>query len=171
MIRMPMLAVLATLAVLSSTAQSVELAMQLPRGETPDPALGELESAAMDRFFDSGIVLTSTAESSEFDMVVLCERSRQAYIDWVLLLDVAGAVADRPMGSAESLRWCLYRCRDGSASGSGTVTLPVSALQLADREKRLRSLGDATAASVLAFLRSGGDSGTDADRIAGSAGG
>ncbi len=155
----------------AAAAQSVELALQLPPGKGNEPAYGELESGTMDRFFDAGLVLTTGAESENLDIVDLCSHAHEAYIDWVLVLDLAGAAPDHPSDRAESVTWSLYRSGNAARSGSASVSLPASAMKLTDRMDRLRALGDAAAASVLAHFRSGGLSVPGTDSILGSAGG
>jgi len=164
-------AILSTIVILASAAQSVELAMQLPLGKGNDAAYGELESGAMDRFFDAGLVLTTGTESEALDVVDLCAHAHEAYIDWVLVFDMAGAAPGSSTGQAESVTWSLYRAGDAALSGSASVALPATALKLSDRMDRLRALGDAAAASVLTQFRSGGLSAPGTDSILGSSGG
>jgi len=173
MFRAPALALIATIGVLTSAAQSVELAMQLPRGEAPDAVYGELESGAMDRFFDAGLVLTTGPESDSPDIAGLCAQARDSYVEWVLLVDLDGAKSDKAL--AESLTWSLYRSRDGqspdSKAVSQAVSLPAAASLIADRSQRLRQLGEALAASVLGFLHSGASIAPGSAQPSDSAGG
>ncbi len=168
MFRASALALIASIGVLAS-AQSVELALQLPRGEAPDAAYGELESGAMDRFFDAGLVLTTGPESDSPDIEGLCAQARDSYIDWVLLVDLGAAGSDK--APAESAVWTIYRSRDGRSQGLHSVPLPAAAGQVADRMQRLRQLGEALAASVLDYLRSGASIAPASDQPSDSAGG
>ena len=168
MIRVSVLGTLLLLAPLSLLGQSVELSIRLPPGGGSDPVFGEIESRVMDRFFDAGLVLTTGEEAEELDIVGLCARSSEAYMDWTLVLDMRGAAAPAGAdakvatalreGKPEFVMWSLYRSKDGAPAGSASVSLPDSALGLADRGKRLEALGDAVAASVLPVLRSGAGS-------------
>ncbi|HUX41014.1 MAG TPA: hypothetical protein VMV83_07615 [Rectinemataceae bacterium] len=171
MMRFPLVAVMAALVSCFVPAQSIELAMRLPTGQGSDPAFGEFESGAMDRFFDAGLILTSVAESETPDIVDLCMHAHETYIDWLLLLDMSGAVAVPGDGKVESVTWSLYRTRDASAAGEALVTLPKAALDQTDRMDRLRALGEAAASSVLSHLRSGGLAAPAQNSFNGSVGG
>lgn len=174
MIRMPRAAMMAMAALMAmaSAAQSIELAMRLPQASGADPAFGEIESGAMDKFFDAGIVLTTGMESPALDIPDLCSKAQTAYIDWLLVLDVSGAALDpSPSAKAESLVWYLYKSKDGRSFGSSKIGLPAASSQLSERLDRLRALGDAAATSVLSSLRSQGLSAPGADQSLGSAGG
>lgn len=156
MIRLLACALAAGLAISAASAQSVELVMRLSTSSATDAALSELESGAMDRFFDAGLILTSGAEAAEPDIEGLCSRADASYIDWLLVIDVAGAAADLPKGSIEQAGWTLYRTKDRFRVTGDPVPLPRSAMASDDRLIRLRSLGDAVAAAVISYLRSGG---------------
>lgn len=165
--RLGLAALAALLGLVPLAAQSVELVLRLPSGGGADPAFAALESGAMDRFFDAGLVLTGGTEVLEPDIEGLCAASRGAYVDWLLVLDLEGA-ASAARGD-ESLTWTLYRSADAARAGSGPLSLPRAARQLADREARLRALGEAAAASVLTFMRTKG--GAAADSLLPSSGG
>lgn len=171
MMRIPLVAVMAALVSCAATAQSIELAMRLPTGQGSDPAFGEFESGAMDRFFDAGLILTSVAESETPDVVDLCAHAHETYIDWLLLFDMSGAVAVPGGAKVESVEWSLYRTRDASPAGSAHISLPKAALDQTDRMERLRALGEAAASSVLSHLRSGGLAAPGQNSFNGSVGG